>query len=71
MSAKTEVVTINVAGGIMKFLEDIIPSTEYESVKDYLEEAVRSRVEGDIENNMFTPKLKEVVKRHKLEGVIG
>ena len=68
---ETVEVTVKVPKGIMQFLNDIIPSTEYETVQAYLEEAVRSRVEGDIENDIFNPKLKEVVKRYKLEGTIG
>ena len=77
MSAKetkafeTVEITIKVPKGITRFLEDIIPSTEFESVQEYLEEAVSSRVEGDIENDMFNPKLKEVTKRYNLEGVFS
>ena len=73
MSEETETVkvTIEVPKGIMQFLKDITPATEYENVQKYLEEAVRSRVEGDIENDMFNPDLKSVMKRYKLEGVFG
>ncbi len=68
---ETVKVTIEVPIGIMQFLKDITPATEYESVQKYLEEAVRSRVEGDIESDMFNPDLKSVMKRYKLEGVFG
>ena len=46
-------------------------STDFESVKEYLEDAVRSRVEADIEGDMFNPKLEEVTKKYKLEGVFS
>ena len=68
---ETVKVTIEVPKGVMQFLNDIIPSTEYEDVQKYLEEAVRSRVEGDIENDIFNPILKKVTERYKLEGVFS
>jgi len=68
---ETVKVTIEVPKGIMQFLKDIVPSTEYEDVQKYLEEAVRSRVEGDIENDIFNPILKKVTERYKLEGVFS
>jgi len=66
---ETVKITLEVPKGVMQFLNDIIPSTEYEDVQKYLEEAVRSRVEGDIENDIFNPILKKVTERYKLEGV--
>jgi len=60
-------VTVKVPKGIMQFLNDIIPSTEYDSVDEYLEEAVRSRVEGDIEGDAFNPTLKAVAERYNLK----
>jgi len=68
---KSMKVTVNVPKGIMKFLEDIIPSTDFESVTEYLEDAVRGRVESDIEGDMFNPKLKVVTERYGLEGVFS
>ena len=68
---ETVKVTIEVPKGIMQFLKDIIPSTEYEDVQKYLEEAVRSRVGSDIENDIFNPKLKKVTERYGLEGVFS
>ena len=69
MTAKTTTATINIPEGIMQFLNDIIPSTEFVSVKEYLEGAVVSRVQSDIENDCFNPKLKEVTERYTLEDV--
>ena len=71
MSTKTVTVTVNVPEGIMQFLNDIIPSTEFVSVKEYLEDALVSRVQSDIENDCFNPKLKEVTERYKLEAVFS
>ena len=71
MSAKTVTVTVNVPEGIMQFLNDIIPSTEFDSVKEYLEDAIVGRVQSDIENDCFNPKLKEVTERCKLEDVFS
>ena len=68
---ETVKVTIEVPKGIIQFLADIIPSTTYESAQEYLEEAVVSRVRGDIESEIFNPQLKAVVKRYKLEGVFN
>ena len=71
--SKTETVevTVKVHKGILQFLKDIIASTEYENVDKYLEEAVRSRVEGDIENDMFNPDLNKVTERYGLKGVFS
>jgi hypothetical protein len=66
---ETEDVTVKVPKGIMQFLEDIIPSTTYDSVQHYLEDAIISRIEGDIDGDVFNPTLKRVVNRYKLEGV--
>jgi len=71
--SKTETVevTLNVPKGLIQFLKDIIPSTSYDSVQEYLEDCIISRVEGDIDADIFTPKMKEVIKRYKLEGVFN
>ena len=71
MSAKTVTVTVNVPEGIMQFLNDIIPSTEFVSVKEYLEDAIVSRVQSDIENDCFNPILKKVTERYKLEEIFS
>ena len=60
-------VTVKVAKGIMEFLNDIIPSTNYDSVQEYLEDAVVGRVQADIEGDMFNPTLKDVTKRYDLK----
>ena len=69
MSEETVEVTVKVNKGFLQFLKDIIPSTEYENVDEYLEDAVISRVRSDIEGDIFNPKLEEVTKKYKLEGV--
>ena len=69
MSEETETVTvnINIPEGIMRFLKDIIPSTSYESVEEYLADAVVSRVEGDIDGDVFAPTIKNVAERYNLK----
>jgi hypothetical protein len=67
MSKKTVSVTLEIPEGLMQFLKDIVPSTEYESVKDYLEDAVISKVAGDIEGEYFNPTLKNVAKKYNLK----
>ena len=70
MSQKETVeVTVKVPKGIMQFLDDIKGITWFKTVNEYLEDEIISRVEGDIENDCFTPKLKEVVEQYNLEGV--
>ena len=59
-------VTVNVSKGIAQFLEDVIPSTEFESDKEYLEEAVVGRVQADIEGDMFNPKPKRLASQYFL-----
>ena len=67
MSKKTVSVTLEVPEGLMKFLEDIVPSTDFESVKDYLEDAIISKVEGDIDGDYFRPTLKNVAEKYGLK----
>ena len=71
MNTKTVTVTVNVPEGIMQFLNDIIPSTEFVSVKEYLEDAIVGRVQSDIENDSFNPILKKVTERYKLEEIFS
>ena len=67
--SKTETieVTLKVPKGIMQFLNDIIPSTNYDSLHEYLEDAIISRVQADIEGDMFNPTLKAVAERYGLK----
>jgi len=68
MSEKKYVeVTVNVPEGIMQFLNDIMPSTNYDSVQEYLEDAIISKVEADIDGDMFNPTVKAVAERHNLK----
>ena len=55
----------------MQFLNDIIPSTNYDSVQEYLEDAIIGRVQGDIEGDMFNPTLKAVAERYGLKEEFG
>ena len=67
MAKKTVTVTLEIPEGLMKFLEDIVPSTDFESEKEYLEDAVISKVEGDIDGDFFRPTLKNVAKKYGLK----
>jgi hypothetical protein len=67
MSKKTVAVTLEVPEGLMQFLEDIVPSTEFETVQDYLKDAVIAKVAGDIEGEYFNPTLKNVAKKYNLK----
>ena len=60
-------VTVKVPKGIMQFLNDIIPVSKYGSVEEYLTEAVISRVEGDIDGDVFTPTVKSVAEKYDLK----
>ena len=72
MSEKETVeVTVNLPKGLIQFLEDIIPSTDYENVKNYLEDAIISKVEGDIEGDIFNPNLKSVAEKYDLKEVFA
>jgi len=68
---ETVKVTVRVPKGIMQFLNEIIPSTEYDSVQEYLEDVIIGRVEADIAGDMFNPTLKKEIERYKLEGVFS
>ena len=68
MSEKKYVeVTVNVPEGIMQFLNDIIPASNYDSVQEYLEDAIINKVEGDIDGDIFNPTLKAVAERYNLK----
>jgi len=68
MSAKELVeVTVKVPKGIMQFLNDIIPSTNYDNIQEYLEDAIIGRVQADIEGDTFNPTLKAVAERYDLK----
>lgn len=67
MSKKTVTVTLEIPEGLMKFLEDIVPSTDYESVKEYLEDAIIAKVSGDIDGDFFRPTLKNVAEKYGLK----
>jgi len=68
MSEKEPVeVTVKVPKGIMQFLNNIIPSTEYDSIDEYLEDAIVGRVQADIEGDIFNPTLKAVAERYDLK----
>jgi len=68
MSEKKYVeVTVKVPEGIMQFLNDIMPSTNYDSVQEYLKDAIISRVEADIDGDMFNPTVKAVAERYNLK----
>jgi len=68
---ETVEVTLNVPKGILQFLKDIIPSTNYDSVQEYLEDCIVSRIEGDVDADIFSPKIKQMVKRYNLKGVFS
>ena len=68
MSAKETVeVTVKVPEGLMQFLNDIIPASNYDSIPDYLTDAIISRVEGDIDAGIFVLSVKAVAKRYNLK----
>lgn len=71
MSTKTVTMSINVPEGVIHFLNNIIPSTDYENVKDYLEDAIIDRLQADVENDIFAPKLKNIINRYNLKGVFN
>jgi hypothetical protein len=67
MSKETVEVTVKVPKGIMQFLNDIIPASKYDSVDEYLTDAIISRVEGDIDADVFYPTVKSVAERYGLK----
>ena len=67
MSKKTVTVTLEVPEGLMRFLEDIVRSTGFETVKAYLEDAVICKVQGDIDGEFFKPTLKYVAETYDLK----
>ena len=64
-------VTVNVPKGIMQFLNDIIPVSNYDSVQSYLTDAIISRVEADIDGDVFNPTVKAVAERYGLKEEFG
>jgi len=60
-------VTVKVHKGILQFLNNIIPSTNYDSVQEYLEDAIITRVEADIDGDVFNPTVKAVAERYGLK----
>ena len=60
-------VTVKVPEGIMQFLNDIIQSTNYDSVQEYLEDTIISRVEANIDGDIFNPTVKAVAERYCLK----
>jgi hypothetical protein len=68
MSEKETVeVTVKVPKGIVQFLNDIIPVSKYDSLQEYLTEAIVSRVEGDIDADVFSPTVKSVAIKYSLK----
>ena len=68
MSEKETVeVTVKVPEGLIQFLNDIIPASNYDSIQDYLKDAIISRVEGDIDAGIFVLSVKAVAERYNLK----
>ena len=69
MSKEKELVevTVKVPTGIIQFLNDIIPASKYDSLQDYLTESIISRVEGDIDADIFSPSVKAVAEKYDLK----
>ena len=60
-------VTFKVPKGIIQFLNDIIPTSKYDNIQEYLKEAIISRVEGDIDADIFSPSVKGVAEKYDLK----
>ena len=60
-------VTVKVPKGIIAFLNDIIPASKYDSIQEYLKDAIISRVEGDIDADIFSPSVKGVAEKYNLK----
>jgi len=60
-------VTVKVPKGIIQFLNDIIPASKYDSLQEYLEDAIINKVEGDIDGEIFNPTLKAVAEKYGLK----
>lgn len=68
MSKKETVeVSVKVPKGIIRFLNDIIPASKYDSLQEYLTDAIISRVEGDIDADVFSPSVKGVAIKYDLK----
>jgi len=60
-------VTVKVPKGIIQFLNDIIPTSKYDNIQEYLKDAIISRVEGDIDADIFSPSVKGVAEKYDLK----
>ena len=69
MSEKESTVKIRVPVGIMQFLKDIEGTGPFDSVDQYLEEAIISRVQSDIENNELNPTIEKVTEKYNLDRI--
>ena len=64
-------VTVNVPKGLMQFLEDNEANNEFDSIQDYMEDAIIDRVQADINAGTFNPTVKDVAKKYGLEEAFG
>jgi len=60
-------VTVKVPKGIIQFLNDIIPTSKYDNIQEYLKDSIISRVEGDIDADIFSPSVKGVAEKYDLK----
>jgi len=60
-------VTVKVPKGIIQFLNDIIPTSKYDNIQEYLKDAIISKVEGDIDADIFSPSVKGVAEKYDLK----
>ena len=66
---ETVTVTVRVPKGIIQFLNDIKGTGEFDTVEQYLEEAIISRVQADIENDQFNPTIEKVTEKYNLDKI--
>ncbi len=71
MSDKTKSVTINIPEGIVQFLEDFKIASGFNSIGEYLENAVVAQVQADIDGEAFNPTVKGVAKKYGLATAFG
>ena len=66
---KTETVevTVNVPKGLMQFLEDNKANNEFDTVKEYLEDALIDRTRADIDASVFAPTVEGVAEQYGLK----
>ena len=69
MNEESVKVTLRVPKGIVQFLNDIKGTGEFDTVDQYLEEAIISRVQSDIENDVFTPTIEKVTAKYNLDKI--